>query len=93
MDKKVPVTTLFMDMTKAFDYVEHRIVLIKFSNLGIREKLLDLIKSYLVRRKRITKIVRICNSTNTEHTYLSKEKCKKYDVPQGSVLGPLLFLC
>lgn len=93
MDKKIPVTALFMDMTKAFDFVDHRILLTKLNKLGIRGNVLELLESYLTNRRQVTKITKVCPKTKTELSYISKQRFIYYGVPQGSVLGPLLFLC
>jgi hypothetical protein len=73
---------IFLDLAKAFDTVSHPILLQKLHNIGIRGITLDLISSYLRERKQFVKI----NDT------LSNPRTIKYGVPQGTVLGPLLFL-
>lgn len=93
MDQKIPVTALFMDMTKAFDFVDHGILLNKLYKYGIRGNVLNLIKSYLTGRKQVTSISAVDAQTKTEINYQSRERHIYYGVPQGSVLGPLLFLC
>ena len=73
---------VFIDLQKAFDTVEHSILLEKLSNHGIRGTANRLLTSYLNNRKHCTKI----------NKKLSTYKECKHGVPQGSVLGPLLFL-
>ncbi|XP_063359867.1 uncharacterized protein LOC134649082 [Cydia amplana] len=51
IDNKVPVTALYMDMTKAFDFVDHKILLTKLYRYGIRGNVFSLIESYLTGRK------------------------------------------
>lgn len=92
MDKRQTVFTLYMDMTKAFDYVEHNKLLHKLETYGIRGNILNLLKSYLSHRIQITKINRICPKTRTDIEYISTPRIVSHGVPQGSVLGPLLFL-
>ena len=71
-----------MDLQKAFDTVNHEILLGKLYNYGIRGVVQQWFKSYLTNRQQFTCIADT-RSTNLNIT------C---GVPQGSVLGPLLFL-
>ena len=82
MDKRQITCGIFIDLSKAFDTVNHNILLAKLENYGIRGKILDLLKSYLSDRKQY---VHIGNSK-------SQMRSVSCGVPQGSVLGPLLFL-
>ena len=70
-----------LDLSKAFDTVDHSILLDKCSRYGLRGKMEELLKSYLKYRKQF---VRYQESSSTKEI-----EC---GVPQGSVLGPLLFL-
>lgn len=92
MDKGQPVSALFMDMKKAFDFVDHNILLNKLERYGVRGTVLNLIRSYLNNRSQVTQIGRICPKCSTETVYTSGPRQTKFGVPQGSVLGPLLFL-
>lgn len=73
---------VFLDLQKAFDSVDHEILLQKLNHYGIRGICNKWIKSYLSDRKQFVTI----NNKNSE------TKCLLYGVPQGSVLGPLFFL-
>ena len=73
---------MFIDFAKAFDSIDHRILLKKLEKYGIRGLPLQLITSYLTDRKQT---VRIGSS-------ISSECIINRGVPQGSVLGPLYFL-
>ena len=76
------VIGIFLDLSKAFDTICHSKLLYKLQNYGIRGSCLNLIKSYLCSRQQITKFNDIKSETETI----------LFGVPQGSVLGPLLFL-
>ena len=73
---------VLLDLTKAFDTVDHRILMIKLSTVGVSENFLAWFKSYLRNRKQRT-------SCGNE---LSEGLPVDVGVPQGSILGPLLFL-
>ena len=73
---------IFLDFAKAFDTVNHEILLNKLQYYGINGMALSWFKSYLSNRTQFTEV----NDTLSEIDYI---KC---GVPQGSILGPLLFL-
>ena len=73
---------LFIDLGKAFDTVNHCILLEKLCAYGFRGKFNKLILSYLTNRQQF-----VVNSNGT-----SRQQVISYGVPQGSVLGPLFFL-
>lgn len=75
------VAALFFDLTKAFDLVDHEILAQKLRYYGICGRELSLLKCYLTKRKQFVQI-------NTQKSALG---AVEYGVPQGSVLGPLLF--
>ena len=82
IDKKNTSIAIFMDLSKAFDTLDHDILLNKLSHYGIRNTELKWFSSYLHDRMQYVEI----NDTTSELLPL------KAGVPQGSILGPLLFL-
>lgn len=82
VDSKKSVGALFLDLKKAFDTLDHRILLKKLEMYGIRGVAHDIIKSYLSNRKQYVAI----NGERSSYQSIG------VGVPQGSNIGPLLFL-
>ena len=81
LDKQGYAGALLMDLSKAFDTLNHNLLIAKLHAYGFSKQALELVKSYLTNRWQRTKI-------NTSFSSWSE---LLLGVPQGSVLGPLLF--
>lgn len=82
IDCKLYSCAIFIDLSKAFDTVDHKILLGKLNSYGIRGIINSWFKSYLQGRTQTTSIGQSISQKNNI----------PLGVPQGSVLGPLLFL-
>ena len=82
LNKKQHVLGIFIDLSKAFDTIDHDKLLYKLDKYGIRGLAQGLLRSYLSHRVQYTNVL----GEKSEKLFI------KYGVPQGSVLGPLLFL-
>ena len=82
MDEKKQVDLIFLDFCKAFDNVPHRRLLNKLKHYGITGNLVKWIEQWLTKR----------NQQVTLENHVSSKLTVKSGVPQGTVLGPLMFL-
>ena len=82
LHSKNHVISIFLDLSKAFDTIDHQLLLIKLNKYGFSSNALDLIKNYLENRVSI-----VCFDGKS-----SSKEILKSGVPQGSILGPLLFI-
>ena len=80
--------SLFLDLSKAFDTLNHQTLLKKLEIYGVRGTCFDWYKSYLENRELRVK----CISETAGKLVLSSKYAITYGTPQGSCLGPLLFL-
>lgn len=80
--KKEHVICVFMDLSKAFDTLDHKILLYKLRYFGINGTTFNWFESYISERQQYTCI----NAIRSKTRYIN---C---GVPQGSILGPLLFI-
>lgn len=73
---------VFLDLSKAFDTVDHTVLANSLQKVGIRGKPLQLLQCYLRNRSQIVEI----NNCQSHEQYI------QHGIPQGTVLGPVLFL-
>ena len=82
LDRSKPTLIAFLDLAKAFDTVNHRLLIDKLYCIGIRGQALDLLDSYLSDRYQKDRL----NKSESDYRRIN------IGVPQGKILGPLLFL-
>ena len=82
LDRNRTPTNVYLDLSKAFDTLSHNILLRKLKHYGVCDSALNLMKSYLEDRKQYVQF----------DESISEMKAMHKRVPQGSILGPLLFL-
>ena len=82
MDSKIPTLAAFIDFRKAFDCVQHTVLLDKLKQLNVKDEVQDWVRNYLLERKQRV----LANGTYSSFQHVTQ------GVPQGSVLGPLLYI-
>ena len=81
MDRKELTAVVLLNLSKAFDSIEHSLLFKKLHSLGVSRKAVDWFKSYLSDRSQSVRIGHI----------LSEGRVITHGIPQGSILGPALF--
>lgn len=94
LDDREHATGIFLDLSKAFDVIDHDLLIHKLAQKGVRGIPNQWIRSYLKDRHQVVVLRHddIKENIIKTTTHVSHKSQIKYGVPQGSVLGPLLFL-
>lgn len=87
LNNKEKVAAVHIDLSKAFDNLNHALLLDKLSSYGVRGLALKLISSYLSGRRQ-----RVAAADDSGNLIFSDQIILTKGVPQGSILGPILFL-
>ena len=88
LERRHNITGIFLDLSKAFDYVDHQLLLEKLYAYGIRGNAQNWLKSFLVGRKQYVEI----NDYTLNTSYKSSLLQPQFGIPQGTVVGPILYL-
>ena len=82
IDQRSQVDVIYTDFSKAFDKIDHNILLRKLESYGFSDALINLFKSYFYNRTQYVQL----------HGFKSTHIIQASGVPQGSILGPLFFV-
>jgi hypothetical protein len=90
INDKTKLNCVLLDLSKAFDCIQHNILMDKLYDYGVHGITHERIKSYLTNRTQLVKVTHTENNQIKE--YLGSSLPVRHGVAQGSVLGPLLFI-
>jgi hypothetical protein len=93
LDNKLHAVGIFLDFTKAYDVINHKILLCKLESYGVRGIINLWFKSYLSERMQYVSITQTNgNNNNILNRYSSLSRVNLNGVPEGSILGPLFLV-
>ena len=87
MDKQMHTEMVLVDIQEAFDTLDHRVFFSKMKYFGFRASVIKWFESYLSKRKFLVCIDNVFSEAGT-----LRHKASSTQVPQGSVLAPILFV-
>jgi len=85
------VVGIFLDRSKAYDIINHNMLRDKVDSYGVRGSENMWFKSYLTKRTQFVEIFHTDRSNHTQRRFQSLLRVTAHGVPQGSILGPLLY--
>src|SRR5215510_14432891 len=92
LDNREKAIGIFLDLSKAYDVINHKILLYKLDLYGVRGTLNGWFKSYLTGRTQVVEISYLNRKESLQDKLQSTPRKIENGVPQGSILGPLLSL-
>jgi len=92
LDRHLHAVGIFLNISKAYDIINHNRLLDKLDSYGIRGSVNNWFQSYLTNRIQFVEISQTDRNKFTQHRFQSSSRVTSYGIPHGSVLGPLLFL-
>ena len=92
LDRHLHAVGIFLDLSKAYDVINHNRLLDKLDSYGIGGSVNNWFQSYLTNRTQFVEIPQMNRNNYMQHRFQSSSRVTSYCIPQGSILGPLLFL-
>ena len=92
LDRHLHAVGIFLNLSKAYDVINHNRLLDKLDSYGIRGSVNSWFQSYLTNRAQFVEISQTDRNKYTPHRFQSSSRVTSYGIPQGSILGPHLFL-
>ena len=91
LDKHLYAVGIFLDLSKAYDVINHKRLLDKLDSYGIRGSMNKWFQSYLANRTQFVEISQTDINKCIQHKFQSSLRTIARGVPQGSILGPFCF--
>jgi len=91
LDRYLHVVGIFLDLSKAYDIMKHNMLLDKVDSYGVGGSANMWFESYLTNRTQFVEISQTDRSNHTRSRFQSLPRVIAHGVPQGSILGPLLY--